>query len=485
MIRILFWNINNIGSNALYPSPGKRARAGDDDPEWFPPPLQTPQELKDARARLAVFMGVVNGVRPHIISIAEVGTGAAAPPEGTPTNDDAMMKLLRALRNVSAFDDWRLVPPLISGEDGRAEAIAVFYRDTRLRFCGPWGWSGAGALPIPAAGGLGGYGSPWTGGGLNALPPGTVRVPAAGGVLRSVPFAQLAGQSRFTNALGAPIYFPDPGYRSPLLTTFREVDAPNRTIKLLSFHAPPEQVAIAPDPAASIAGTAALASIVEMTGPIAATEVRCIVGDFNISAWDDAADLVSFARLRAPGREYVQHLNPRGRATPGTPAPPVLVDGWPQAGYYATHTRPLTPLDPPSGANPWTDVGDNHAVQGYPGFGWADRLGGFGRYDAIDNIFTRHGAGAGGPATGFTIANPITGSPYTTPTTAPVPANVVRGTRVVTSQMAGQDAVFGLPDGVPEMPDDVGDEAFAVFRMWDRYGKIRSLSDHLPVVIDV
>ena len=481
MTRIMFWNINNIGSNSLFPSPKKKKRKGNDNYEWLPPGYRRPSDDQDALDRLGVLAGVIGGAAPDIVSIAEVVTGPGAPAEGTTVNDVAMMKLLKKLRTLTPFNDWRLVPPLVVGQGGVAEGMAVFYRSTQLKFLGPWGWSGANSAGIAALGGVGNlaqYGAPWSGGGYAALPS---RMIGAGWPTPNVNESRLAAQWLYRDALGARIDFPAAGNRGPLLTWFGDPAhaAGQRVIKLLSFHAPPQQNAMGFGNAASVTGTAALAQVREMNGGgIGANEVRCIVGDFNVSAWADAVDGASYAPLRALG--YIQQLNPRGRATPGTVPPVALAYGWPVAGYYATHTQALNSFNQASGANPWVDVGNNHVVQGYPGFGWADRAGAYGRYDAIDGIFTWHGATAGAAAQ-FTVANPITGSPYTA---LPAPPNVATGAIAVGSEMAAP-GLFGLPAGIPEIPGGPGNTVYALFKDWDNFEKIRSLSDHLPVVIDV
>jgi hypothetical protein len=163
--------------------------------------------------------------------------------------------------------------------------------------------------------------------------------------------------------------------------------------------------------------------------------------------------------------------------------PATLEYGWPTAGYYATHGRAVNNFNLASGANPWINTGEEHLLQGFPGFGWASRPGEIhGRYDAIDGVFTRHGAeaGAAGP---LTIANPITGSPYEREGIE-APAGVAIGAVEMASRMFTPE-LFGLPEGIPQLPQAPGLVAWEAFRNWDNYGKIRSLSDHLPVVIDV
>lgn len=480
MTRILFWNVNKVGTNSLFPQPGARPRIGNEEGEWAGEGQH--QAVQDGEDRLDVLIGVINSVAPHIVSIAEVAKGKPAPAEGTPVNDEAMMNLLGELQERTEFEDWRLVPPLTVGQGGVREGVAVFYRDTGLRFLGPWGWSGAIADDRANLEALAPYGGTWAG----ALPERMIGAGWPG--IENANESTLAAQWRYEDAEENRINFPLAGKRGPLLTMFGEPGFPAgpRVIKLLSFHAPPRQIAVGGAVAESAAGTAALAQIREMQGEIAALEVRCIAGDFNVSAWVDGIDAASYAPLRA--LNFIQHLNPRGRATPGVEPPPAVAYAWPAAGYYATHSRAVNAFEADKGANPWVSYGEANTIQGYPGFGWASRQEGNRRYDAIDGIFTRHGAEAGAAAA-FTIANPITGSPYNAPEVE-VPPNVAVGAIAIPSEM-WTPGVFALPAGVPEINEEeeddtaVGEAAQASFSNWDNFPKIRSLSDHLPVVIDV
>lgn len=483
MTRILFWNINNFGSNGLFPPAwGHKRRKGNENEAYN----EGPASDADAQDRIDVFKSVIADVNPDIISIAEVSRGSGAPVEGALTNDTAAIRLMRAMRaDPNLANDWRLVPPIISGLGGIAEAVAVLYRTTQLTFIGPWGWGGAASGPIANFGGVGGlahYPAAWFAGGAGsgALP---MRMIGAGWPTPNVSERRLAGQWMFRNGLGARIHFPVAGTRSPFMTWFG--DTTGRTIKLLSYHAPPSQRPAFPNPAQSAAGTRAIASIRELNPavtPMVATEVRCIVGDFNVSAWNDAIDPTSYGPIRANG--YIQHLNPRGRATVGTVPPAAIAPGWPEQGYYATHIRGMNKIEPNKGANPWATYGrrDDQA-QGYPGFGWASRRDAHGTYDAIDNIFTQHPAGVVPPAPAFTVANPITGTPYNA---IVAPPNVALGTIAVNTAMSVPAAtVFGGPGYDLSEHSDEGEDGWDLFSDWDNFPKIRSLSDHLPVVVDV
>lgn len=477
MTRILYWNVQSFGSNSLFPGmAGKRGRRGDDDPDY-----SEPDNVTNANERLALLQDVARAVEPDIFVIVEVGPGGAADTirEGQLVIDRAAYELLRSLRR-AVNARFRLVPPLVSGRGRRAEAVAVYYRDDRLNFVGPWGWSGAEASPVADLAELGQYPPPWGGRGLSALPPRPVPagLPNAGCAEN-----RLAGQWRFTNALGLRARFPRYGYRRPWHTLFADPQHPGgtRLIRLLAYHAPPNQVppvrlvTVKPDLADAYNGTARLADVLEMFGPIPDNEVRCIVGDFNVSAFDTTHDELSYGRLRDGG--YTQQLAPVG-----------IPYEWPGLAYYVTHIRLLNPQNPPAGAHPWIDVEPEHKIRGYPGFGYTSYKGaGFGWYDAIDNVFTRYGKTAGGPATGMTVVNPVVGSPYTRDPDPPpgVPAGTVRmESRLDYPGVFGYDPAKGKK-GISEYDDPAADNAFDTFKEWRNYGRVRSLSDHLPLAIDV
>ena len=479
MTRILYWNLLSCGANSLYPSQnGKRGRAGDDDPDYG-----VPASTQDATDRKTTFVNVVAAVNPDIIAIVEVLPGSGIVAEGSPVNDNTAFHLLLKLR-ADIGNPYRLVPPLVSGGGRRAEGVAVFYREDRVWFVGPFGWGGAGADTIANITGGGGalarYPGVWGNARTNCLPNRDLN--NLTGVATWLPAHTrentLAAQWCYQNLAG-PVFFPALGYRRPNLSAF--VDANGRLIKLMSCHVPPQtrRPAGANVNAQRLAGTAnpraavgAIAGLQEIAGAMGANEVRCIVGDFNISAWDATSDPTSFQLLRNAG--YFQHLNPQAFAPPA-PAPPAIPNTWPSRGYYATHIRGA------GRADPWVSFGGGPTMRGYPGYGYQSTSQQPGNwYDAIDHIFTRYtGVNA---AANFTIVNPITGSPYNADP-AP-PPNVAQGTRVCASQMAGGAGIFGFPPGISQHAGG-GANALITFLQWQNYAKLRSLTDHLPLAIDL
>jgi hypothetical protein len=480
--RVLYWNILSCGTNSLFPPvTGKRARLGDDDPDYG-----VPAAPEDASARKVIFDNVVAAVNPDIIAVVEMIPGPGAAFEGSTLNDPtAFYLLLRLRRNQNAA--FRLVPPLVSGTGRRSEGIAVYYRQDRLAFLGPFGWGGAGADTIANLGGAAGlatYPGVWGTARTRCLPNRDLH--AFVGIANWLPphtnENTLAGQWSYqAGGGGGPALFPAAGFRRPFLTAFADISGPvTRLVKLMAVHAPPQQRRPpgANLPARELAGTAnpraavgTIAALQEIAGAMGPNEVRCIVGDFNISAWDATSDPTSFQLLRNAG--YLQHLNPLALIPPAPP-PPAVPATWPSRGYYATHTKSARDSDP------WVSFGAGPTLRGYPGFGYVSSEQTPGNwYDAIDHVFTRYT----GPdaSANFTIVNPVTGSPFNADPAPPL--NVVHGHIACGSQL-NAPGLFGFPPGITQHAF-AGANALIAFRNWQNYGKLRSLTDHMPLAIDI
>lgn len=291
-----------------------------------------------------------------------------------------------------------------------------------------------------------------------------------------------------------PLYFPAPGYRSPFLTYFWDVSAGvgnERLIKLLSYHAPPEQTSNNANTALSAAGTAKLAQIQEMNAPGTNTnEVSVIVGDFNVSLFDTAGaggGLAGQAYTPLTGAGYTQAIT---RNVGGATIP----NSYPQKSYLITHLKPVEQSDP------WK-------TNGYPGYGYLSASNPFRGYDAIDNIFTKYGAGLMPPANNnITIVNRVIGAPYTGvaaftngqpdpqrghyvyPTAMNNGPTVTAGTPALPVPAPG--ALATLPPPPSFLPGPGGytlntKGALKRFRGWDNYKKVWSTSDHMALIIDV
>jgi hypothetical protein len=449
MTKVLFWNVNNFGTNGFFPKANARPRSVGDDGDY-----DVPAAPADAADRLRVLLGVINDVRPDIISVVEVQPGGGAPAAGDLVADKASVKLLAKIKQLTASgfvgaDEFRLVPPLVSGVAGQAEGVAVYFRQDRLQFLGPYGWDGERGVEVGPETMLASYPAD-----RRTLP---ARQIPEGLINEGRSESRLAGQYVFTDGMGEVMEFPDAGSRSPWLTMFSEIET-GRVIKLLSHHAPPQLNR-------AIEAVQKLAQIPIMTGEIAANEVRCIVGDFNVSSLNEQARLEAFLPL-VEGANYALQFNP---ALAG------VEEVLPEGGFY------ITVLQPSADATPWFSDREGTEVFGYPAFCY---LGA----GAIDNALTRHGAGAGAAAAP-TICNPVMTSPYNrSPIPQPeVPENVLRGTYAVNTYLAEPGVMHydaenytGI-DGDEEEADTYTEE----FREWHNYTHIRSCSDHLPIALEI
>lgn len=455
MARVLYWNIQQFGINKINSPYANRRQLG-----------STLSMAQASVERSQYILDTLTAQVPDIFVIVETSTGAGAG-EGTlitaggATGARDLLTTIRA--NPALGATWMLVPPLILGQGGVTEGISVYYNSATLDFSGPWGWQGGGnpsdsVLALGGAANLAAYGGNWA----NCLP--AVAVPGGSNINPGINSNELAGQWLFHDNAMVPnrLQFPGVGNRPPYLTTFWDA-ANNRTVKLLAFHAAPY------NPAARN-GTNQLSNILEMTNNLVANETGVIVGDFNVEINGGNA-AVAYGNLIGGG--YTRHINP-------TPLP----TNYPNVGYVATHMKHKYKY----GATPWD-------TNGYPAYGYAVTQYMRNNTSSIDNMLTIYGAAAGGPAANITIVNRVTGSPYTA--VAPAPGGAPTGHYAYVTGMT-QIALgmpnAGLPVALPLPPNGPnGDGGYAPgaigalrrFRGWNNYGRIRSTSDHMALIIDI
>ncbi len=453
MTRIMFWNVEKFSFNKIA-NPSNQRQVG-----------AAVSQAEAAAQRLELMIRMVQQANPDILAIVEVATGGGPP--GTAVNAKGVNGARSLLNEMRARHDldWNLVPPLrTSGREG----VAVFYRRTKLIFSGPYRWSGGGAggtaapgiAPgVPAAPGI--PGAPY-GGLLNGLIRGNRVVPLAAwynvGAAENLCAAQTAGWTAFP--MGGPVapFLP----REPYLTTFAELGGPHggflRDIAIFSIHSPANALTAGPY-------LQALAATNQVVGPGAANEVRVVAGDFNVNLIDRAGRLAApyealLAPNLAPPNDFTLAL------APPPPPPPVP---FPAAGrgYYATHIMPRRQ------ASFWAPNGDAYPGYGYIGSGRVANL------FAIDNMFVR-----GSVPANVTILNPVVGSPFIAygPGYAP-PAGMLTVNRRGGLPTPAAEPPAPAPVPNPAAAANIGQKRS--FRGWANYGRIRSTSDHLPIVVDV
>jgi hypothetical protein len=473
MTRILYWNINNFSRGKVWNDT--------DDNTWA-----------ESLDRLDhIVREVMGGHVPHIFVVVEVYSRTREVGlEGTAINTHGNVGLgldvlLGEIRTAHG-NHWCMVPPLNVGALGMREAVAVFYDSTQLQFVGPWVLANVQGLPWSqppngtTTGALTNYAADWR----DAMPNPTNPLPALqqdrqhamtwpGGGPVNVPEYQSAGQwAYYTAATAVPfpippananrLFFPWYENRGPFRTDFIDLSpgGHGRRIKLFSVHT---------SPGTAVAAVNQLALVPEL--PPAANEVSVMVGDFNV----DTFDMTENGAYTGLDGIYTMALDPRNGVGPPVPA---------RKPYCMTHMLPTAHATPFNTTGVFPDP--THNV--YPRYGYMGSMGGINfqtpvNTGAIDNVFTAYGVGAGGPAAAnISIVNTVIGKPYNA--VAP-PAGV---TAELTGGLAYADTLandlpapsLAVPGGGVDPPVDTIN-----FPDWGNFGRIRSTSDHLALIIDV
>jgi hypothetical protein len=487
MTRIMYWNVNNFGTERFFCQQYRKVKRRKLNQGNL-------SDIDAATDRFDALYATIQQNLPDILVIVEVTTGTDNLPEGEIIDERTSYNLMEELRARTGNPNWYLVPPLVSGTQGRAEGIAVFYNSANLTFTGPWRWPGGfgpadSVAAIPNVN-MGFYDQPytWRANPNAAAGPGNLPNPADPD--NSLPNRvippdsafnggrfeyQVAGQWNYFvggNPINAQLNFPAAGNRRPFLTTFYDTSVAvggytHREIRLMSFHASPYQFQNNPvtglrEAGPAVNGTAEIANIFEMNQGLAPNQVNVIVGDFNVPLWaygGVALPTLAYNPIIALG--YAQQLQQ-------------VPNAYPDKAYRITHIRPADDATP-------------YNTNGYPGFGYMTEPELLGRYDAIDNIFVRYppapNMAGGPPATNMTIVNTATGSPYVGGAAPPLPPGVPAGTggALVYAQALNNPANLPIPAGIA--PFDIG--RVTSFQGWDNYRKIRSTSDHLALIVDV
>jgi hypothetical protein len=355
---------------------------------------------------------------------------------------------------------WCVVPPLMVGDFGLREAVAVYYNAASLGFAGPYVWATANGVNLgrpavqPNLGNLANYSQDW----LDAMPnPNNPLAPlqlnrnwTANGV--QVNEWQGAGQWEHHDANGR-INFPNPGSRSPFYA--RMIDTTGRTIKVFAIHT---------SPASAVAATRNIAGIPDLA--VGANEVGVVVGDFNVESFNMNVN-GAYGPLLNLG--YTMLLDPRDTNN--------LVN-LARAPYCMTHVLP------PSYATPFNATGvapdPRHNV--YPRFGYMGSTvprqpGRTTDTASIDNAFVAYPHGTVAPNHNTTIVNTVVGKPYNA--VNPAPAGV-------TAELTGGYGYNSSLAAPVPLPGGVNPTAgLGQFTDWNNFQRIDSVSDHLAMVFDV
>lgn len=460
MTRILYWNIDNFTAETI-----DDARLGI-LPAYGVPLNQAASDRFDyILEQFGAKVPAVNRfATPDIFVVVEVNLGrngfSGRGRIATPRAGFAARLLLDNIRVMTGNNNWMLVPPLQTGPD---EAVAVYYDSTNYVFAGPWIWPGGqgpsqdpAQVPDPAA-----QMQPYQDY-VGTLPGRTVPVglPNAGRAE-----ARLAA----ANVDGHPVPYA-PNRRTPYRVSFGELagGAVQRTLSLFVVHGPAGNR----EATAYLTGLAALG---EITAPNAANEVRLILGDFNLNLLANGAGVPpaivqtgAYANLTGIGYQLGIAVQPPGQQAPNPPA------GTSYRGYFATHLRPL------NRATYWY-IGNS--ADFYPAYGYTGSTASATNDFSLDNVLVRFGGGLAAPAlTHVTVLNGVVGTPY-------MPNNLLQtplGYYMFPMQMAAVAEYQDRPLRIPQPPvNPPPDPRTVSFRQWQNFGRIRSTSDHMPLLFDV
>ena len=342
------------------------------------------------------------------------------------------MGLLNAIRNDNVLSngrDWRVVPPFVLGQGGRGEGIAVFYNSTAWYFLGPVN-RGAGYL------------APFDTALRNRQIPADYGLNAYRNLHENQQQGQLSYRGSITGGrLLGTMRFPDFDTRPPWLTYFGSVGASPVLLRLMSFHS---------SPATAVDGTMAVGRIPEMSGGFTETrQIDVILGDFNVDNLLDAS-------WQAGGAFHAFTNTANPAYTPLLRAPNGLDAAY--KSYYYTEANKVSQarieaFDEPEG--------------NYPGYGYL--------HLSIDNAFFRTNM----PLVNSrgTIVNRAVPTPYVAPVGPPVPAPYLGQ---LTYQSSFNESIANMLAN-PPLDEDVNEQ----FRDWENFGKMRSTSDHLPLIFEV
>ncbi len=444
MARILYWNIQQFGVNKIRMLGLKRNHAGVLQPDY------------EAQDRRQLILRHITSFNPDIFVVIEVATGANAGSSLlTQTGGwDGCNLLRQQLAGLPGAPQWNLVPPLVVGMGGRAEAVAIYYKRTTnagnsLYFTGPNQWSNLGngqtfnpgVMPAPLRAA---YPAPFN---AACYPNGSRAIPAGTLHNTGIQENQCAARVNFVDGGGAAINYN--GLRSPYMATFSEINGGGvivQDISLFAVHSPPNHTA-----QNYLNG---LANVGDISAALGANEARVIVGDFNLNLLNNGNNANNYYNnLTALG--YAKQLDPAG-------GPPVPLDGY--QGYFTTHIKNA------ANSSFWSTNAGNIFYPGYNYLGSSM----VNNFYSIDNILVR-----GGAPNNFTVSNSVTGTPLNI-VPGPVPGAPPLG------NVAFPSSFQNPPGGWPANPApqfQLGDNQR--YRDWRNYGHIRSTSDHLALYVEV
>lgn len=440
MPRILYWNIKNFTNKRINGTKYEDV-SDSDDYDALPPGRQVGDAIVDTLTRPTDAAGTA--VELDFIVIVEVKATGGNPPEGALVRGEGKNGCLTFLsqlrRRVPGRAAWMLVPPVVVGEKGKREAVAVFYRSDRWHFLGPESrFNTCGELGMPT------------------LPVGTIPMNAP--LRPGEQFDKGTGQYKFELRPGWPAIFPTQADRKPWLTVFCDANDPARVIRLFAVHTSPNWGWQATESIAAV-------TAVWQDAPIAANQADVVLGDFNVENTDP-----EMFRKHGPFNEFLK-LGYQALIRPPDDLSPEYYS------YYHTHGLPAGFGREKSGLAEIVDAtrGSLQWQGPYPGRAYSGR--------SIDNVLVRYRGGWDAPPNPHTtILSRVEAVPYMEP---PGP--------LMNPPMEGYFRAPELMELSVQQMYDAGvyhdnwtiTDPNMVFREWINYGRLSHVSDHFPIMCDI
>lgn len=245
MAKVLFWNIANFSVNKIgHPK----------------------MPLRSARNLSVIYQAIKKAPLDIFVLIELYARHNVHGGEGNLVKGNPAIGAIRLLYELNGIKaGWKLVPPVVTGQGGRREGVAVYYREDNLELTGPWVHTGIGGNAVQPPGGMvAPYPHPWS-----ILTGGNTK----------------GGMWKFKNVGGGAQEFPGPINRRPWVVHFKEYDAAkinHRTIEVVGFHAAPSKYAVASVQA--LYNTKEIVNTPIIPSTIGNSSVRVLGGDFNIDA---------------------------------------------------------------------------------------------------------------------------------------------------------------------------------------------------------
>jgi len=434
-MRLLFWNLENFGINKINNQITNRLQPG------------SALSKRDASIqRRSLIRRILQAANADIIIIVEVETSTNNIVKGNLSYGGGVDGSLFLFDYVWewAAKNYFMVPPR---QTGQRESVCVFYNYNSLYFTGPYLNSGNAAASVPQIANPQKYTSPFD----KCLP------------IRTIPQNSRYNPNQSEDTLASlvipnNVFQMNQAYRSPYVTSFCGKNG--RNYYILSLHSP-----------ASYYAKEYLDKLREFlvnNYNISNNEVLIIAGDLNWNLFPKDTTTKRATYNEWENEHFHIAFNPTWDPMNPDPTRTQIYQM-----YYSTHLRRTKQM------YVWSS--DKSGTTYYPGYETFSKSN-----FAIDNIFYKYDDGLD-HGSNPTILNPIAGSPYQIPQNN---NNYQGNPNVGNPNIVLQPQISNNLSQILTATNPLGPQ-YAQYhglrgltRGWDGIGKIRSVSDHFPIVMD-